>query len=504
MTIASGVAACTVAVLLTGLTACAHSNLRLELDVYRGDPSREIPLTADQLGAIHGQLDLASHKLQGDLNEQKDLATGMLAVYKGFYCLKTTLRVTNAACDTTVFRALDQPYQDHLATLDRRARAVLELVDSARSSVGLYEALLPLKETFAAPAGTTSAIPVTAGTPHSRDAETRLALQAARMRMRVGSASDSVSAFAKAPHTQFPDVLAAHWDSIINSVDRTVAIADTSGIDSVKTRNLAEKVSALAATPGLPTELRDSLARGRVSAAALTSALKLIGRQGTVPVLRQTSTELAAGLASLVGSRDLYDSQIDRLKDPADPVWKLISSPENAWRWNQVFTRTWFYAQGNSDVIIVRDGPLDYRIQNASNNPAALIQSQLQISRAVANAAITVLGSASGMKPTQTGASKPGTDAEEQDMSEVEQLAGRSARATELQRLRVSTGRTMQVELRGMLAALGSTPKGDRRAALLDQVEGMLNGYKDIVTSLRNGGNRPVAPEPKAVEAASQ
>ena len=48
-------------------------------------------------------------------------------------------------------------------------------------------------------------------------------------------------------------------------------------------------------------------------------------------------------------------------------------------------------------MVVVRDSPIKYRVQDASNNPAALVQAQLGVSRAVADAAIQIAGATTGV-----------------------------------------------------------------------------------------------------------
>ncbi len=103
---------------------------------------------------------------------------------------------------------------------------------------------------------------------------------------------------------------------------------------------------------------------------------------------------------------DLLNSQLDRLQNASSPVWRVVTDPKNAENWNTKFSETHFYAEGNAGVVVVRDSPIKYRVQEATNNPAALVQAQLQVSRAVADAAIQIAGASTGVplvSATQTG-----------------------------------------------------------------------------------------------------
>jgi hypothetical protein len=93
----------------------------------------------------------------------------------------------------------------------------------------------------------------------------------------------------------------------------------------------------------------------------------------------------------------MLTSQLERLQNPGSPVWRIVTDPENEKNWNTEFSRTYFYSEGNSGVVVVRDSPMDYRVQEGANNPAALVQAQLQVARAVADAAIQIAGASTGV-----------------------------------------------------------------------------------------------------------
>jgi hypothetical protein len=101
--------------------------------------------------------------------------------------------------------------------------------------------------------------------------------------------------------------------------------------------------------------------------------------------------------SQMLAAVDLLNSQLDRLQIASSPVWRIVTDPKNNKKWNTEFSETYFYAEGNAGVVVVRDSPIKYRMQEASNNPAALVQAQLQVSRAVADAAIQMAGAATGV-----------------------------------------------------------------------------------------------------------
>ncbi|MEI8631514.1 hypothetical protein P4S72_04080 [Vibrio sp. PP-XX7] len=96
--------------------------------------------------------------------------------------------------------------------------------------------------------------------------------------------------------------------------------------------------------------------------------------------------------AKIFSSIDLLNSQLARLQNAGSPIWRVVADPVNEKRWNTKFSETYFKAEGEAGVVVVRDSPIQYRVQQAHNNPAALVEAQLQISRAVANTAIQIAG----------------------------------------------------------------------------------------------------------------
>lgn len=471
------------------MSACAHSRLRLELDVYRGDPAREIPLNPDQLVALRREIRNGLNSVDPDLARQHAMAHDLLDVYVEFACLHAV--IVTGACDRADLKEVNDLLPGHLATLDQRAARVKALLLSADTSVVTYERLL---SRATVPVDTMPAHPMTERVPARSDVENptaRLALQAAALRSGVTEAAESLRAFSRPPDTDFQHSLAEQWGDIGAAFDRNPQLADASATPAFTTQInvLRQRVVALAsrlkaANPDLAATLLKA-ADATTDPRELTRSLTIIGKAvNSLPPGISASTPPALGLSRIVGNRELYDSQIDRLKDPADPVWRIVSAPENEWRWNQRFIRTWFYAEGKSDVIVVRDGPLDYRVQSASNNPSVLVESQLQISRAVTNAAITALGSASGVKLGQGGAKEPGTTPENVDDTAVETMARRNARVAEVQRLRAATNRTIQTQLRSIASELSAAPAQARQSQLLDRLQGLLKGYKEFLTAI--------------------
>ena len=178
---------------------------------------------------------------------------------------------------------------------------------------------------------------------------------------------------------------------------------------------------------------------------------------------------------------DLLGSQIERLQNPGDPVWKIVTSKENSNKWNVEFSNTYFRAEGNSSVVVVRDSPMEFRVQQGSNDPSALVQAQLQVSRAIADAAITVAGATTGVNLTALTKSGERTSSPDEALAnESEQLARLKAkveREAELREISITRLTTNLRSIRSQLEPLDPAKNEDKAI-----IERLLNS---LVTTLK-------------------
>lgn len=148
---------------------------------------------------------------------------------------------------------------------------------------------------------------------------------------------------------------------------------------------------------------------------------------------------------------------LDRLQDAADPMWRIVTQKRFDEYWNSALATNFFEAQGNSGVVVVRDSPIHYRIQRGNNNPTALVQSQLRISRALTDAAIEIAGTATGVpiKLPNSGGSTAGQSTQAQG---VEPMAIARKRKEVEERLRITTNSISRIEVElTRLSALTNT-----------------------------------------------
>jgi hypothetical protein len=222
----------------------------------------------------------------------------------------------------------------------------------------------------------------------------------------------------------------------------------------------------------------------------LDSSVKIALELETLRTDLPESASAQTALAGLARNSSLFAELIDRLQDAGTPVWRIVSDPSNEEHWNKspMQPLTDFYAQGKSSVVFVRNDPMRFDVHDATNNPTALIKGQLEISRAVANAAISVAGAATGIPsvPKSVGDTSGGTGAPASTTTETDAataFAKRKGAADEAERLRDRQIRGLSLELTAILASLatsGSDTVSDTQKGRLDAV---LTAYRSMFES---------------------
>ena len=197
--------------------------------------------------------------------------------------------------------------------------------------------------------------------------------------------------------------------------------------------------------------------------------------------------EIAISLLSV--RLDLLNSQIDRLQDPADPVWREVTDPANDHKWSARPTTTSFYAEGDTSVVVVRDRLGQFRVHHGKNDPSALVQGQLRISRVVASSAIDVLAATSGVPGLAGVLPKTGTTAADFDPSKAAGILEDDSviRAEEFlrQTARGNLRRNL-VEIRDELSDLDpALPEfAKEMSRLMTQMRATLNAHRAIFASI--------------------
>jgi hypothetical protein len=327
-------------------SGCASNKLTLTLDMYREDPALTVPLSSQQLAERYQFLDQS----RIDTNSYVSLRNRHFANLSTNYVKLPLVGKNNEPLNTSI-----RSYRESLTI---KKSTLFDQITSARGNLNNYTKII----------GNNSIIT----TSNSELLTARIALD------------KSISALSRCLTELFspPQQFMRTMTSLKNDYIKNVKIfVDNKGklnqYDKEASRTFFDLLRSLDVISD--TKKEDVIPNDIASTP------------------HQTDEDKVSLMTKLQGS-SLRFSQLDRLQDPADPVWRVISSPENKDKWNKKFTNTSFVAEGNSQVIVVRDNPMSYRVHQGSNNPTALIQSQLQISRAVGNLALSVAAAAGGIK----------------------------------------------------------------------------------------------------------
>ncbi|MEL6328245.1 MAG: hypothetical protein AAFR38_01175 [Planctomycetota bacterium] len=244
----------------------------------------------------------------------------------------------------------------------------------------------------------------------------------------------------------------------------------------------------------------ESLDAGASAADAATAARAVptpAAQSESVPATPDTA--LIAGVGGVGVANDLYSSQIDRLQDSADPVWRILADPENEEKWSQQLVDTRFHAEGNSQVIVVQDRVGHFRVVNAKNDPTALIESQARITRSIAAGALDILGAVGGV-PIVSSLSDNLRERIATDVDpELEDSPGSTERtatstndallAAELEAEAISferRRRTLLAEMHRIRADISSAPDGTLDPVLYNRLSALVETYAALLEP--NGG----------------
>lgn len=217
-----------------------------------------------------------------------------------------------------------------------------------------------------------------------------------------------------------------------------------------------------------------------ITADTLAAANAIAAKMTAIPDSLSLNDRGQTALVDLTTSTELLWSQIDRLQDPADPIWRLVTCRANEKKWNTEFSKTYFMAEGDSSVVVVRDSPMDFRVQKGENDPSALVQAQLQISRAVADTAIVVAGAATGIDLSQAFAkSTDDSRTEKEDVTEGEWLAQKRALLKKQSDLRLHKIRALRLTLRSIRSSLQDSSDDPKAVArLISRLKTVLDAYE--------------------------
>lgn len=464
-----GVSAILWLVLLAG---CATTNLTLNLDLYKEDPT--VPLTHKRVVKLQERLDAAQNEAQTLASDKRRLADNLFGTYEDLYKLSLLLKEGSSPpsydpADLDELRGYLASYKETVREIENRIKT---LAVEAQSNLKAY-LKIPTDNTQAAQLAELDVF----GSIRA------VARELAKLGGPLG--------------TDFEGSLVNSWGIVAQSIAR----------DNLKFVDKEKKTETLQAIRNqvtkLALEIQELAAQGRrlskeisanLSEAVKSAALEPAKMKNSINAVAQAATFIApsigredggtTALRALLRSTSLLFSQVDRLQDPADPIWRIVSDPQNQAKWNTTFSETYFYSEGNNSVIVVRDTPMSFRVQRGNNNPAALIQGQLQVSRAIANAAISIAGAAAGLPiPNVPGSTSQGKDSTAQ-RDPAEQLAVRKATVERSAALREGAIKGLQRQLIMLrdefkIVDVDQKPAVD---ALLSKFHSVLKAYDVVLT----------------------
>jgi len=238
------------------------------------------------------------------------------------------------------------------------------------------------------------------------------------------------------------------------------------------------------------TQVRPNAAPGR-SRELISSARLLAGELESFRNDLPANATSTTALSGLVQQSAKFIDQIDRLQDNSDAVWRVVTDPANDGHWNKEMVRTFFNSDGDSGVVIVRDGPMRFRIKSAENDPTATLKGQLEIARAITNASMSIAGAAAGI-PTAGLASAATAGEGATPAAAVVDLSAdfQELKASEKQKARISK-QTLASLLRNLTSVSGKLQaleeldadeaRADAYAKLMMQLEAVLNSHRRLL-----------------------
>ena len=504
------------------LTGCATSELTVRVDLYDEDPRFVAPMTPEQVAEQVANLERLRAAAQDKTSQRRYLAEASVQMYNDTRAplFNSPVRYTTELDDYR--KAADSAQTDlgkvidtAITALEKYATDYQTAYESARRDFQRCEneRLGGQSKAFvdapAADAKVESLVPVGERPLASqcwlsekskfverlddewvvRRLPIELRAEEAKARGAVAKAAAGYASFAAPVRNSFVVDWAGLRADLYDALEHSSTDAERLSGARRAVHGLNVRLASLAEAANLVpkseiAEAVESDARGSatgLSRSTMKIAIELESLRGALP--EDASAQTA--LSGLVRSSSRFAELIDRLQDAGDPVWRTVTNPANDAHWNTMITESGFFAQGKSNVVIVRQDAMRYDIHEGTNDPAALVRAQLEISRAVANAAINVAGAATGIK-VPGGGTKPGDPAADDaaaatsDANKAEAFAKRKAKAEEEERARQTAMRGLSMELNNILlniAGGGDAVLASQRARLMS----LLKAYRDLL-----------------------
>ncbi len=403
------------------LTGCASTQLQITVDIYDEDPRVELPMTPRKAQQLIANLQTLQAEAKRDQGVRTRLATQAVDIYSGAW------RIVGR--DDRQVEKLHRrlaAYTEQLATNQAQYDDIVNgAVSSLRAYVSRYQDEYAVIQNLTGPDACNQPeqkswwrLALGSGNASADRGDECIQL---RIRNNLRNAEtraldrtvDAISSFQTLGSTDVP--FSVDWTGLEYNLN--VAYLESRATGNTGRQQLLQDLAESIAQSivSLSAQLSESgrsvpvnATRSPYTPSTLAGSSLVIANE--LETLRNdlpSSATSRTALASLVQGSSRFIELIDRLQDPGDPIWRVVTNPDNELHWNEESSETYFYAEGDAGVVIVRDDPLNYRVHSARNNPSALIQGQLEISRSLANAAISIAGAAGGL-PTGALASSQG------------------------------------------------------------------------------------------------
>ncbi|AYM87570.1 hypothetical protein [Pseudoalteromonas agarivorans] len=375
------------------LVGCANSSLKMELSIYKDDPLFKNVLTQDDIKPAKAYLNFLEDELDPLTNKQLELAKDSYVLFLNYWMAQGVVETKKCGLDfddaarSSQLSAME-PLRTRLVSYQRR-------IEEAKSEV-----ILRLKQAYSTYGRLDKMLPSELDEIDFTDSSYIGQVQRQQrlqqtLSIEISRVLQALDVLVKGNDHVFYKSTKDRWGKIqklIESDDYKTYLNQADRDDLSQTLETTAK-KFIQFDSGLVV-LRSEIKAGALLVIDYNEPAALVSSMMENPTVYAISAKKESDMLRAV---DLLNSQLDRLQNASSPIWRIVTDPDNAEKWNTEFSETHFYAEGNSGVVVVRDSPIKYRVQEATNNPAALVQAQLQVSRAVADAAIQIAGASTGV-----------------------------------------------------------------------------------------------------------
>lgn len=450
-------------------SGCASTKMTLNLALFKEDTKYLLPPTPYQIEKYFSALNDVGTQTDKLAKDKIELANDLFQTNKNYSAWKKK-RKFDTEYDPKELKDLRRYLSEHNTEIQTKADKNKVAINDARRKLTEYIEGLESKQLSRSKGGAMS--------------NRILAMES------LNKVGRSFRELANPPsRTNFDRSLTNYWSTIIENVSQDTLVKSGKGDASQEFSALKKSVGNLAVKiEKIQKEGRKVSKQFKQSIEALSQFVEEKTVQGQMPAITTEDIPSVSGLNSkdreIITNLSMLYSQIDRLQDAGDPIWRVVTSSENEKKWNTQFSDTYFYAEGNNSVVVVRDTPMSFRVQRGNNNPAALIKGQLQVSRAIGSAAISIAGAATGVNLSSIASTGGNPPPGETDSAKSEDLARRKAAIEQKAKLRLQKLKSFRQNLVNLQSLLTNAPDDDPNKinSLIDHFKAILKAHKTQFT----------------------